>query len=193
MLWISVTLIFVYRLLHLPGQHNQKEHGSWAKSGNYHHAGSNTDAGVAIQKTYGEHGAAGLLITHKNPITRRRKYLVQTRGPGVQHPGTVSTIGGALNKGETPWQGAVREAREEEGIKLPKGSKVISKSVATPKPGWQYTTYTVNVKKKPTTVSRAAESQGTKWVTQRQLEQMNLHPGFAQHVAKQTAASKRKR
>jgi NUDIX domain-containing protein/rifampin ADP-ribosyltransferase len=61
---------------------------------------------------WGALGAAGLLVRHDG------KYLLQKRSPYVQHPNTWSTPGGALQHGESPEKGAVREAGEE-GMHLP--------------------------------------------------------------------------
>jgi 8-oxo-dGTP diphosphatase len=63
---------------------------------------------------WGSAGAAGLLIRHRGDDGQYR-YLLQHRSPYVQHGGTWSTPGGALHHGETPEQGARREAEEEFG------------------------------------------------------------------------------
>ena len=69
---------------------------------------------------WGAHGAAGLLIRHRDGDSGAYHYLLQKRSENVDHGGTWSTPGGAIGKDETPEQGAQREAREEWGS-IPKG------------------------------------------------------------------------
>lgn len=44
-----------------------------------------------------------------------RRFLLAHRSPLVEQPNTWGTWGGAINKGETAEQAAIREAREETG------------------------------------------------------------------------------
>lgn len=64
---------------------------------------------------YGEHGAAGVLVRHRDEDGTLR-YLLQLRSAGVQHGNTWSTPGGAMEGGESPEQAAAREAMEELGM-----------------------------------------------------------------------------
>jgi 8-oxo-dGTP pyrophosphatase MutT (NUDIX family) len=65
---------------------------------------------------WGAHGAAGLLVRHTDDQGTRRYLLQQRTTSGdVTEQGTWSTPGGALHAGESPEQGAMREATEELG------------------------------------------------------------------------------
>jgi len=62
-------------------------------------------------KYWGRFGAAGLLVWH--PLAG---VLLQHRIAWSHHGGTWGLPGGALKEGETPVQGALREANEEAGV-----------------------------------------------------------------------------
>jgi hypothetical protein len=95
-------------------------------------AGSDGDRFVTCSKGHehwGAHGAAGLLLRHRDgegPV----RYLLQKRSADVDHAGQWSIPSGARGKDETPEQGAEREFREEMG-RLPAGSKHSHTVVST--------------------------------------------------------------
>jgi hypothetical protein len=95
-------------------------------------AGSDGDRFVTCSKGHehwGAHGAAGLLLRHRDgegPV----RYLLQKRSADVDHPGQWSIPSGARGKDESPEQGAEREFREEMG-RLPQGSKHSHTVVST--------------------------------------------------------------
>lgn len=126
---------------------------------------------------WGIHGAAGILLRHTGEDGKHR-YLLQHRSGQVDDGGTWSTPGGALNKGETPIQGAKRELHEEAGVKLPKGHKVIKTHTDTHQGDWSYTTSVVHVPHMPEHKDGDWESNGHKWVTHEEMKTMPLHPGF---------------
>lgn len=121
---------------------------------------------------WGALGAAGLLVRHQG------KYLLQKRSPYVQHGDTWSTPGGALQHGETPEEGAVREA-EEEGMRLPEGT-AHSHTFTDDHGGWAYHTVVMDA---PHQFSPSGEenweSEGHGWFTPQEVRKLPLHPGFA--------------
>lgn len=90
---------------------------------------------------WGPRGAAGLLL-YAVTADGARYVLLSHRSPHVQDGGTWSTPGGAIDPGESPWQAAVREAREE-AQGLPGSPQRVAELVsACPHGcGWAYTTF----------------------------------------------------
>ncbi|MEJ3658136.1 NUDIX domain-containing protein [Actinomycetes bacterium KLBMP 9759] len=64
---------------------------------------------------HGRAAAAGLLLVHGDP-SGRQWVLLQLRGRINEHAGTWGIPGGAVERGETPAQAAVRETLEETGL-----------------------------------------------------------------------------
>lgn len=81
---------------------------------------------------WGRYGAAGLLLTTED----RTRTLLQLRSPHVLNPGTWALVGGALERGETPEEAALREAHEEAGIT---GAQVLRTVPGLVHPRWTYT------------------------------------------------------
>ncbi|SDF66596.1 NUDIX domain-containing protein [Klenkia brasiliensis] len=81
-------------------------------------------------------GAAGLLVHRPGP--GGTEALLQHRVEWSHHGGTWGTPGGALDLGETPADGALREAREELGL-LP-GQLALGAQSVDDHGGWSYTT-----------------------------------------------------
>jgi 8-oxo-dGTP diphosphatase len=146
-------------------------------------AAVNPDRYVACEQGHqhwGALGAAGLLIRHRGDDGQYR-YLLQHRSPGVQHGGTWSTPGGALQHGETPERGARREAEEEFG-ELPSGL-VHHHTFEDDHGNWKYSTVVLD---SPHRFSPGRgdedsdwESQGHRWCTPQEVKSLSLHPGFA--------------
>ena len=63
-------------------------------------------------RRWGRFGAAGILVRSAAPQGPPR-YLVALRSPLCHHGGTWSIPGGALDEGESPLEGALREFEEE--------------------------------------------------------------------------------
>ena len=83
---------------------------------------------VATGETYREwaqklanNGAAVCLCI----CPEKKKFLLDLRGPNVQHPGTYGLPGGALEDDESPTAGALRELYEETGKRIRKADSVI--------------------------------------------------------------------
>jgi len=130
---------------------------------------------------FGIDGAAGLII-YNHGADDEVRYLLQQRGECVNLSGTWSTPGGGLHYGESPIQGAKREAAEELGsthISNLEHTAVITVNYG----GWKY--HTVLVESLATftpdasDATTASESVGTKWVTAAEAQMLPLHPGFA--------------
>jgi 2'-5' RNA ligase/ADP-ribose pyrophosphatase YjhB (NUDIX family) len=122
---------------------------------------------------WGALGAAGLLVRHDG------KYLLQKRSPYVQHGSTWSTPGGALQHGETPEEGAVREAGEE-GMRLPAGTRHSHTFTDDHGGGWAYHTVVMDA---PHEFHPGGEenweSEGHGWFSPDEMRKLPLHPGFA--------------
>lgn len=93
---------------------------SFIRCGDHHH--------------WGPYGAAGLLVT----TAGRRRVLLQLRSVHVLNPGVWALPGGALERGESPEQAAVREAEEEAGLD---GSRltILGRRPGLTHPRWSYT------------------------------------------------------
>lgn len=148
------------------------------------------------EKHWGWHGAAGLLVQHTDEqgVTR---YLLQRRTGSVQHGGTWSTPGGAIDnnkatgKVETPEEAAFREGGEEFGPEFQNRvmhMKVVGRDTqGFGTPGtvgyWAYHTIRVATPDRfdPTKGKKGKDSWeagGFKWVTPKEMAKLPLHPGF---------------
>lgn len=72
-------------------------------------------------------------------VNAKLELLVCLRGVSGPYYGRISTQGGAVDKGETPEDGAAREAREESGAHIDPGKlKLVKKSFKNGKTYWNY-------------------------------------------------------
>ncbi|RZS77526.1 ADP-ribose pyrophosphatase YjhB (NUDIX family) [Motilibacter rhizosphaerae] len=120
---------------------------------------------------WGRYGAAGLLLVADGRV------LLQLRAEWSHHGGTWGIPGGALARGETAVEGALRETLEEAGIVLPP-SAVTGRSVVD-HGGWSYATVLAAVEEVLPVVPDDGESDDLRWVPVDQVEDLLLHPGFA--------------
>jgi 8-oxo-dGTP diphosphatase len=164
------------------------------------HAYSDADAFVQCDQGHthwGEAGAAGLMLAHHGDDGQTR-YLLQHRSPYVDHPNTWSTPGGALEHGETPEAGAVRETEEEMGQLPP---HTITHVQSDDHGGWAYHTVHGQVagqfdprRDMLDPAYGTPEGQDHGWFTPEEIDQLPLHPGFAgswqrnRHMYSKTAA-----
>ena len=66
---------------------------------------------------WGVYGAAGVVfVVRDGDPTTRPRLMLQKRSAFAHEGGTWSCAGGALDLGETPIEGALREAMEEVGM-----------------------------------------------------------------------------
>jgi 8-oxo-dGTP diphosphatase len=126
---------------------------------------------------WGLAGAAGLLVvhTHADGVTR---VLLQHRSAHVQHGLTWAIPGGALEHGEAPDVGALREAREElSGIP---NDLATSDQLVDDHGGWSYTTVLARTPQMfdPGTHGWETSDEGYTWAPVDSIAHLDLHPGF---------------
>lgn len=125
---------------------------------------------------WGVFGAAGVVFVwrsdHGPPLV-----MLQKRSAWAHEGGTWSCAGGALDEGETPYEGALREAGEEVG-EIPPNHTVLGKYVFSPATDWQYTTLVVEVDHR-FGASVNFETDAVVWVPVDLVEDRPLHAGFA--------------
>jgi 8-oxo-dGTP pyrophosphatase MutT (NUDIX family) len=125
---------------------------------------------------WGLFGAAGVVfVTSRDdelPLV-----LMQLRSGWSHEGGTWSCPGGALDLGEQPLHGALREASEEVGVPRD-GVRYLGQYVFDPAPEWSYTTVVVEVDG-PFGLSMNFESEAAEWVPTDQVGDRPLHAGFA--------------
>lgn len=119
---------------------------------------------------WGSFGGAGLLVVDKG------KVLLQLRSQGVLEAGTWSIPGGARLNDESAEDAALREAREETGID-PQAVAVFATTSDLCECGWEYVTCVANL---VGTVDLRGnwESQELRWVPLKDVDALQLHPGF---------------
>ncbi|MEQ8438696.1 MAG: NUDIX hydrolase [Ilumatobacter fluminis] len=124
---------------------------------------------------WGVFGAAGVVFVVRFPDGPR--VMLQKRSQFAHEGGTWSCAGGALDEGEAPLDGALREASEEVGA-IPDGYRVLGQTVFAPAVDWAYTTYVVEV---PGEFGSSInfETDAVAWDTPDEVEQRPLHAGFA--------------
>ena len=112
---------------------------------------------------WGIYGAAGVVF-----VTPRTEALplvmLQLRSGWSHEGGTWSCPGGALEYGEDPLSGALREASEEVGV--PAAARYLGQYVFDPAPEWRYTTVVVEVDG-PFGLTMNFESDAVEWVAGR--------------------------
>jgi len=127
------------------------------------------------QVRWGVYGAAGVVFVVRFPAGPR--VMLQKRSAFAHEGGTWSCAGGALDEGESPLDGALREASEEVGD-IPAGYEVLGQTVFAPATDWSYTTYVVEVPGE-FGASINFETDAVAWDTPDEVEQRPLHAGFA--------------
>jgi 8-oxo-dGTP diphosphatase len=130
---------------------------------------------------WGRHGAAGLLLRAPRP-DGTPAVLLQHRAPWSHQGGTWGLPGGARDSHETAEQAAVREAHEEAGLpsaELSVRATVITAEVfAAGGRCWTYTTVVADTGELLHTVPNR-ESAELRWVSEDEVADLPLHPGFA--------------
>ncbi|KAB1641630.1 NUDIX domain-containing protein [Gulosibacter chungangensis] len=123
-------------------------------------------------RMWGKFGAAGLLT-----LDRNRGVLMQHRALWSHYGGTWGIPGGALNRGESALDAAVREAHEEALVPPDALEPLLSRVVDLG--FWSYTTYVVETTRPFEAEITDDESAGLAWVVPGELRRLKLHPGFA--------------
>ncbi len=127
---------------------------------------------------WGRHGAAGLLLRAPRS-DGTPAVLLQHRAPWSHQGGTWGLPGGARDSHETPEQAAVREAHEEAGLpgeQLSVRATVITATASGT--NWTYTTVVADAGELLHAVPNR-ESAELRWVSEDEVEELPLHPGFA--------------
>ncbi len=125
---------------------------------------------------WGLFGAAGALFVVADG-DRGRDVLLQLRSGYSHEGGTWSCPGGALDEGESPADGALREAAEEVGVP-PVPVRLLGEYVFAPALEWTYTTVVFAV---PHRFGAALnfETAEVEWVPIDDVAARPLHAGFA--------------
>lgn len=124
---------------------------------------------------WGIYGAAGVVFVHRSEDGPR--VMLQRRSAFAHEGGTWSCAGGALDAGESPLDGGLREASEEVGT-VPEGWTVIGSVVFRPALDWSYTTFVVEVPEQ-FGMSMNFETDDVGWFPMAAVDELDLHAGFA--------------
>ena len=124
---------------------------------------------------WGIFGAAGAVFLHRegDQIT----VMLQKRSAMAHEGGTWSCAGGALDQGELPLDGALREAVEEVGT-IPDPYFVKGEYIFRPALDWAYTTLVVEVNQRFGS-SVNFETDAVAWFDVADVDRLPLHAGFA--------------
>lgn len=131
-------------------------------------------------RRWGKFGAAGVLFYHRESGT----FLLNQRSKMIHFGGTWSTLGGAIDRDEEAFDGAMREVEEEIGmVPAPYWQLTAHESVTEGTEGdWTYTTFVVEVGERWTPEKGDWESMGNEWVSLSEMATLPLHPGFKDNV-----------
>ncbi len=124
---------------------------------------------------WGRFGAAGVVFVFRAPDGD--EVLLQLRSAMAHEGGTWSCPGGAIDRGESPFEAAMRESTEEVG-EPPAGWRHLGDHVFTPAHDWTYTTAVVEVTDRFGS-SLNFETTDVAWVLVTAVEDLALHGGFA--------------
>jgi 8-oxo-dGTP diphosphatase len=130
---------------------------------------------------WGVYGAAGVVFVVREGTDAgarpEPRLMLQKRSAFAHEGGTWSCAGGALDLGETPIEGALREAMEEVGT-VPGTPTLLGEYAFVPASDWTYTTVVVEVEQR-FGESINFETDAVGWFTLDEVDALPLHAGFA--------------
>jgi 8-oxo-dGTP diphosphatase len=130
---------------------------------------------------WGRFGAAGILARHVDPDGRPWFFLAR-RSVFCHRGGTWAIPGGALDAGEQPLDGALREFAEEVG-ELP-GEFTVAEVHEDDHGGWSYWTIVVDVPERfPVPAALGWETDDARWVAAEEIATLSLFDAFEATLA----------
>ncbi len=125
---------------------------------------------------WGRFGAAGLLPVHR--AAKGEVYvLMHHRGADTDQGETWALLGGARDSHETAVAAAIREATEESDLDPTQAR--IKRVIRDDHGGWSYDTVIVSLDRAVPVQAVEGESVALAWVPLSEVQDLNLHPGFA--------------
>ena len=130
-------------------------------------------------RRWGLFGAAGVLVRHAETDDDEPQYFLARRSMHTHLGGTWAIPGGALDQGETPLEGALREFDEEIGVALHERDFEIAKVHEDDHGGWSYWTLVVDVAERfDPPASLTWETAEVRWVRASELASLELFGAF---------------
>jgi ADP-ribose pyrophosphatase YjhB (NUDIX family) len=130
-------------------------------------------------RRWGRFGAAGVLVRCADEEHGSWWYFLARRSEWCHQGGTWAIPGGALNHGEPPIEGALREFAEEIGVVLGEGDFSVADLHEDDHGGWSYWTVVVDVAERfIPPASGNWETAATGWFARDHLEGLELLTAF---------------
>jgi 8-oxo-dGTP diphosphatase len=126
---------------------------------------------------WGIFGAAGAVFVQRQSDPEAGPLVLLQKRSAMSHEGgTWSCAGGALDEGETPYEGGLREVSEEIG-EVPQDHRILGEYAFIPATDWTYTTLVIEVSEQFGS-SLNFETDDVGWIDLLAVEQLPLHAGF---------------
>ena len=127
-------------------------------------------------RRWGRFGAAGILLRHHDVEPH---YFLARRSMYTHLGGTWAIPGGALDQGESPLEGALREFDEEIGVPLHEHELEVVIEHEDDHGGWSYWTLVVDVPDRFDPPSALTwETAEVRWVPASELSELELFDAF---------------
>lgn len=126
-------------------------------------------------RRWGRFGAAGILLRHVD-VAGEPHYFVALRSAWTHKGGTWAMPGGALDEGEQPLEGALREFSEEIGHRLEEFEVVEVHE--DDHGGWSYWTLVLDVPSMFEAQVTSWETAECRWVSAAELAKLDLFDAF---------------